>query len=262
MDEPVLAGSTGRYEEFRPTAALGAHFRCVWSNDITPAQAGRYAVVPDGCVDITWIDGELIVAGPDVTVAVSPSAPAEAIVGVRFRPDAAASWLGLPMSKIVGGRIALAEFWGARAREIAARMGDVKTIAERMRVLEQALCRLAPDVDPPRADMGFVFNALRTESAGPRMAVILDRLDMSPRTLRRRCHEAFGYGPKTLDRILRFQRFMKLARQADEPSLAGLAFAAGYADQAHMTRELKALAGVTPRDVIREAAVRNLQDAA
>jgi AraC-like DNA-binding protein len=98
--------------------------------------------------------------------------------------------------------------------------------------------------------MGFVFNALRTESAGPGMAVILDRLDMSPRTLRRRCDEAFGYGPKTLDRILRFQRFLKLTRRAPAPHLAGLAFAAGYADQAHLTREVRRLSGFSPAEIL------------
>jgi len=250
QDKPVLAGATGGYQEFRPTAALGAHFRCVWSNAIAPAHAGRYAVVPDGCVDITWIDGELIVAGPDVTVAMVPTAPAEPIVGVRFRPGAAANWLGLPMSNIVGGRVALLDFWGAGAREIEARMSDVTTTTERMRVLEQALCRLAHDVDPPNTDMGFVFNALATESGGPGLSVILDRLDMSPRTLRRRCHDAFGYGPKTLDRILRFQRFLDLARRTDRASLASLAFEAGYADQAHLTREVRRLSGFSPAMVL------------
>jgi AraC-like DNA-binding protein len=44
--------------------------------------------------------------------------------------------------------------------------------------------------------------------------------------------------------------------------LALLALRLGYADQAHMTRELKALAGVTPREVARAVSVRNLQDAA
>jgi AraC-like DNA-binding protein len=42
--------------------------------------------------------------------------------------------------------------------------------------------------------------------------------------------------------------------------LATLALRLGYADQAHMTRELKALAGVTPREIV--SPVRNLQDAA
>jgi AraC-like DNA-binding protein len=154
------------------------------------------------------------------------------------------------MTEIVGGRVPLGAFWGGRANEIAAMIGDASSTAERLGVLEAALVRLAPDREPPPADMGFVFNALKTESAGPRLSVILDRLDVSPRTLRRRCHEAFGYGPKTLDRILRFQRFLGLARQAAEASLADLAFAAGYADQAHLTREVRRLSGLSPATIL------------
>jgi methylphosphotriester-DNA--protein-cysteine methyltransferase len=82
------------------------------------------------------------------------------------------------------------------------------------------------------------------------MAIILDRLDVSPRTLRRRCQNAFGYGPKTLDRILRFQRFLGFARQAEELCLADLAFAAGYADQAHLTREVRRLSGFSPATIL------------
>jgi len=82
------------------------------------------------------------------------------------------------------------------------------------------------------------------------MSISLDRLDISPRTLRRRCQDAFGYGPKTLDRILRFQRFLKLAREGREPRLAALAFEAGYADQAHLTREGRRLSGLSPTMVL------------
>ncbi len=67
-------------------------------------------------------------------------------------------------------------------------------------------------------------------------------LTLSERQLHRRCLEAFGYGPKTLDRVLRLARALDRAR-------AGLPFAqvaslAGYADQAHLAREVRALAGV------------------
>jgi AraC-like DNA-binding protein len=68
---------------------------------------------------------------------------------------------------------------------------------------------------------------------------------MSERHLRRRCEVAVGYGPKTLDRVLRFQRFRRL-REHRVASLAQLAFESGYADQAHLTREYRRLAGTTP----------------
>jgi AraC-like DNA-binding protein len=242
----LLAGSTGGYHERRPAAVLDRHFLCVWSHTLTASGNSDLGVVPDGCVDLVWIDGELTVAGPDVTVAVSSVTRDDTVVGVRFRAGAARTWLGLPMSEIVDSRLALDNFWGARAREIARMIGDAPTMAAQMKTLETALCRMAPDVAPPASDLGFVFNALKTESGGRGMTVILDRLDVSPRTLRRRCEEAFGYGPKTLDRILRFQRFLDLARQARDPRLAALAFEAGYADQAHLTREVRRLSGFSP----------------
>ena len=252
VDTPVLSGRIGDYREFRPAAALEGHFQCVWSNTLRTDGGSLTAVVPDGCVDITWINGALIVAGPDMAVALFALTPGSIVIGARFRPGAASRWLGLPMSEIVGDRVAISHFWGARAREIAQRIGDASSTPERVRAMEAALSRLAPDIDPPPPDMGFAFNALKTESAGPGMAVILDRLDISPRTLRRRCQDAFGYGPKMLDRILRFQRFLGMARRSDEPRLAALAFEAGYSDQAHLTREVRRLSGFSPATILRQ----------
>jgi AraC-like DNA-binding protein len=65
---------------------------------------------------------------------------------------------------------------------------------------------------------------------------------MSSRQLQRRCGTAFGYGPKTLARVLRLQRALALARRGR--SFANVSATAGYADQAHLSREVKALAGV------------------
>ena len=83
-------------------------------------------------------------------------------------------------------------------------------------------------------------------------------LAMSERTLRRRFDDAFGYGPKTLDRILRYQRFRKLASSAPRSSTAQLAVEAGYADQAHLVRESRRLTGETPRKLDRMRRSRQL----
>jgi AraC-like DNA-binding protein len=73
---------------------------------------------------------------------------------------------------------------------------------------------------------------------------------MSERTLRRRFDESFGYGPKTLDRILRYQRYLRLIRLSEQ-STASLAAEAGYSDQPHLVRESQRLAGYTPSEVER-----------
>jgi AraC-like DNA-binding protein len=77
---------------------------------------------------------------------------------------------------------------------------------------------------------------------------VADALGVSERQLHRRCLAHFGYGPKTVQRVLRFQDAVALAR-LDRP-LARVAAEAGYADQAHLARDVKALAGVTLTDLL------------
>ena len=119
--------------------------------------------------------------------------------------------------------------------------------------LQSGLAGLAPASDPPR-DMAVVFQALGRGAgeASATMPRLLQRLGLSERSLRRRCHEAFGYGPKRLDRILRFQRFLSLARRVPGAELAALALAAGYADQAHLSREVRRLSSLSAAAVVRQ----------
>jgi AraC-like DNA-binding protein len=253
-EAPSLA-CVGDYREFAPAPPLREHFSCVWAHAIPLWDAGSVAVVPDGCVDLVWIDGRLTVAGPDVTVAVSRFTPGTTIVGIRFRPGSAAKWLGLPMSELVGRRVELGDIWGRRARELGGWMGDAAAPTEARRRLEAGLGAMASDMKGPALDMAFLFGALGSPDAPPHSFVSLRRqLDISERSLRRRSTEAFGYGPKTLDRILRFQRFLGLARQGREPRLWELAYGAGYADQAHLSREVRRLSGLTPAEVVRQLA--------
>jgi methylphosphotriester-DNA--protein-cysteine methyltransferase len=81
-------------------------------------------------------------------------------------------------------------------------------------------------------------------------------LGVSPRHLQRRFVAAVGYGPKTFQRIARFQRLLALAHtpRGVRPGLTDLALDAGYADQAHMTREVGELAGRTPARLLGDAA--------
>jgi AraC-like DNA-binding protein len=74
---------------------------------------------------------------------------------------------------------------------------------------------------------------------------------VSERQARRRFQDHVGYGPKTLQRILRMQRVLWLLSRPCPPcSLAHLAQAAGYADQAHLTREMRALTGQLPTTLV------------
>ncbi len=83
---------------------------------------------------------------------------------------------------------------------------------------------------------------------GHDVAATAAALGFGPRRLHRRCQVLFGYGPKTLARILRMRRALSLVA-AGLPAVE-VAVRAGYADQAHLSREVKSLAGV-PLGVLR-----------
>ena len=81
-------------------------------------------------------------------------------------------------------------------------------------------------------------------------------IGISERQLHRRFSSAIGYGPKTFQSILRFPTaFLNTAKKerGAEQSLAELAASAGYADQAHMTRDVHRLADLRPTALLRSA---------
>jgi AraC-like DNA-binding protein len=244
----TLSQFAGVYREWAPHASLRGHVRCLWTNDLSGSRAEWLQVVPDGCVDVVWTGEALCVAGPDTRPALARMPRGAVIAGARFHPGAASAWLGQPLHEIANLRPPLAEFW----RDDAARLLDLAASGRRgeelaMEMEGLLLGRLAAiGLADPR--IAFLRRAAGDDGtpAGLRLDRLAAEVGWSERTLRRRCLDAFGYGWKTLDRVLRFQRFFRLAARPQKHGLADLAAYSGYADQAHLGREVQRLGGATP----------------
>jgi AraC-like DNA-binding protein len=254
-DESRLASAAGLYREWRPGGPLAGELACTWMNALPGSETPPLQIVPDGCIDIIWTGESLRVAGPDTEPIVESFAAGTLIVGVRFLPGAAPPWLGVPASEIVNGRVALQEFWGADARRLADRLREIRSASRAADLMLSALASRSPQpslFDPAARVVAHAF--ARDDGDRVRLPELTAALGLSERTLRRRCESAFGYGPKTLQRILRFQQFLRLLRRSAAPGLAELAAASGFADQAHLTREVRRLGGLTPTAFLRRAA--------
>ncbi|MFF8228314.1 DUF6597 domain-containing transcriptional factor [Streptomyces caelestis] len=206
----------------------------VWRN--APERDGTGRVLPDGCMDLLWHEGRLMVAGPDTRAYVTDGATGT-WAGIRFYPGTAPALLGVPAHELRDRRVELADLWPAsEVRRLAARVNAAPDPASG---LEDLALRQAAGADPPDPLLRHVVTAL---DAGRPVAAIADELGLGPRQLLRRSLTAFGYGPKTLARILRLRRALALAR--DGVPFADTAARAGYADQAHLARDVKELAGL------------------
>jgi transcriptional regulator GlxA family with amidase domain len=167
------------------------------------------------------------------------------LAGVRFRPAAGGPVLGLPLSELRDQRVPLTDAVPAVARSrsaalLAAELPPARAAAQ---LLDLTGRLLADGLADPAVDQAAAW--LRDPAA--RAEDVARRVGLSQRQLRRRCQAAAGYGPKTLQRVLRFQRFVRLVDAAGPPpDIASAAIRSGYADQPHLTRECRALSGLTP----------------
>ncbi|MER6096504.1 helix-turn-helix domain-containing protein [Streptomyces sp. NPDC001728] len=228
------------YEE-RPALLDGA---VLWTRTAAGSTAGATGaataerpVLPDGCMDLIWADGHLLVAGPD-TRAYVPGEFATRYAGIRFAPGDAPAFLGVPAHELRDRRVPLAALWGeAQARRLGERIGAASGPAAALDAFVRRRAADAPDPDP------LLRAVVARLAAGRAVEETAGAVGLGARQLHRRSLDAFGYGPKTLARVLRLQRALALVR--DGVPYAEAALRAGCADQAHLARETRALAGTT-----------------
>ncbi|WP_433332398.1 helix-turn-helix domain-containing protein [Spirillospora sp. CA-294931] len=237
------------YVERAPLPELAGVVRTVW---IQRTGAATYAQrhLPTGGVEIHFpIGGRPQLVGP-LTGPVIEVLPARTtIVGVRFLPGAAPP-LPTVLDDLVDQHLNLTALWRNSADRLVEAMALAGTPEGALILLQAHLVQEYRRVLPVDPLVGEAVRALM-----PWRTVNLDtlaaHLALSPSQLRRRCLHAVGVSPKVLQRTLRFQGFLALAQAGVAVSdrrggMAGLAVDAGYADQAHLSRECLRLTGLTP----------------
>lgn len=239
-----VLNETDIYREFRPPPALRRSIACLW---VRRGDGGAVRVVPDTCTDIVWRSGRgAVVAGPDTRAWLSRTDPGEMLVGARFLPGAGGSALSWPLQALRDQRVELLALGLERTDHLDGELDPNRALEQ----IAELAYRLAGAGPPDRAVQAGVARLRDPEQRVERLA---DELGLSERQLRRRFLSAVGYGPKTLQRVLRLRRFLVRAAADDGGtpiSLAQAALDAGYADQAHLTRECRALTALTARELI------------
>jgi len=221
------------YREWAPPTALQPAVACLWSHRV---DADPNPVLPDGCSDVIWRAGVgAFVAGPDTGPNEVRLEPGTLLVGLRFRPGAGAAALGLPLDRLRDERVDVDDLLphtGLRPDLAPAEAAD-------------ALTRLAADgLDGGGPDPAVQEAVDLLADPATNLLAVRREVGLGERQLRRRFVAAVGYGPKTLQRVLRFRRF--LDHLDGGTALADAAARTGFADQPHLNRECRDLAGLTP----------------
>ncbi len=251
------------YREHRPRNELARRIECYWTRtDDGVDETTR--VLPDGCIDVIFDleRGSWRVVGVMTEAVVverasasgprdEPSAVSTTMLGVRFRPGEALGWLAFAAHESKDATIPLRDVWGraagrrgpSRARGSAdARSATRRARPRPRRAFTNATTRPARR-SRRRRDRGSVW-----KHRGRRGRALWS--DSDGRQLERAFDTWVGLGPKAFARVVRLRTLVGLL-----PAIrrwADVAAHLGYADQAHLIRDVRKLAGVTPLELARE----------
>ncbi|MFP2926758.1 helix-turn-helix domain-containing protein [Pyxidicoccus sp. 3LG] len=257
-----MSAESKGYEELAPPASMAEAVDAFWRFTAPPRIPGalsqRHRIMPDGCTDLILhyrvgvspgaelTDPRLVVVGPMERYVLVDIEPGTASLGVRFRPGWALPLLGVSPRELCGLSVSVEDCTPALAllqRKLEARASPGAAFALLQDFVSRRLAAVRT-ASGPRAAQALRW--LQSSGGQVRVSTLARTLGMSERTLHRAVLDEAGVPPKLLARVLRFQRALTLLRSGAGADLSDVALACGYADQAHLSREVRDLAGLTP----------------
>jgi AraC-like DNA-binding protein len=227
------------------------HSRAQFASWLEPPRPQLTLMVDlDGSLDA---DGEALpdawIGGLDDRPTVVGFGATYGAIDLKLTPVGAYTLTGMPLSELAGQCVALADVFGPDGGVLAARVRESDDWDERFDILEAFLSRrlaVGPSADPAVA---WAFERLRATHGAVRVEALAAELQCSRRYLRDGFVRQVGLAPKTVARLLRFHHVRERIQEAPA-RWSDVAHSAGYADQSHLNREFRELAGTTPSDFV------------
>jgi AraC-like DNA-binding protein len=186
------------------------------------------------------------VAGPDDTCAVIEHDGEMRGVQVDLTPLAARMIFGVPMHELAHRVVSLEDVFGPEARLFEERLFETPTWSRRFDLIESALAARLDAAEPPPPDVEWAWRRVRSTRGQIRIEALAAELGCSRKHLAARFREHVGLPPKLFARVLRFSHAVEVLMSSPNATVADVAAACGYYDQAHMDRDFREFAGTTP----------------
>jgi len=244
-----------RYEEIPVEPALRHLVVNFWlfAADERDPPRFEHTIVPDGTSAIgfsrpsRFADGVAVFVGPRVTAAKVAVVAGGRYCGVRFQPGAGGAALRLRIDSLRERHGLLSMVSPDASRVVVDTMRGTDGDGDELDALHRIASNLARDAEPVDAIVAKAVEAIVESDGLGRVADVAVGIGVGERTLQRRFRAAVGLTAKEFARMRRIRRACLLALQDRESGLAGVSSDAGFADQAHLTREFGGVFGWSPR---------------
>jgi len=189
----------------------------------------------------------------DVYTLSQPTGPTEAIQ-VDLTPLGARRLTGIPMHETANGLFPLRDILGPEGPALEERLANTPDWHERLALVERFLLDRIDRRPEIPAEMRWAWRQLLTSRGNAPVTLLTEELQWSRKRLREVFLRELGLAPKIAGRLIRFRHAMDLAAARPQATWAEIALAAGYFDQAHLTRDVRAFAGAPPGAIRNELA--------
>jgi AraC-like DNA-binding protein len=171
-------------------------------------------------------------------------------VQINFTILGARLFLQRPLDDLANREVALDDLLGREGRALEAQLFDAATWAERFDLLDRViLARIVDRTDVPGA-IAHAWRQLVCRAGQANIGALARESGWSHKHFVGQFAGHFGLTPKTMARVLRFGRAARLLQVSERGRFADIAYACGYYDQAHFTRDFTAFAGVSPTELL------------
>jgi AraC-like DNA-binding protein len=165
---------------------------------------------------------------------------------VNLTPLGAFRFFGLPMHEIADRMVEIDDLPGRPFSELAVRLSDTRDWESRLDLAERFVLEQLRGSAGLSKPVAWAYHRIVETGGAARVDALAKRLEWSRKHLAERFRAEIGLAPKAVARVVRFNRAIGIARRGGETGWADIAAACGYADQAHLAREFRELAGATP----------------
>ncbi|MEO8457155.1 MAG: helix-turn-helix domain-containing protein [Chloroflexota bacterium] len=190
---------------------------------------------------------QTFVAGMADSWVVVQSAKQSTGLQVNFTPIGARMFLGVSMQSITNRTVELEDIFGRRSRDVVEQLQSAPDWAARFDLLEAMIGSRLDAAGPAPSPVVWAWNKMQASSGNLSIGSLAGEMGYSHKHLITRFRDEFGLPPKTLARVVRFERAVRKIRKGSAaPNWLDLADDCGYFDQAHLIRDFREFSGLTP----------------
>ena len=239
------------YKEYEPPVNLRQYLVCYWSYFIQSATIVEQSkpIIPDGCLDVIFdLNCPARLSSFVIGAMTKPILNTKTnLIGVRFKPGRAYSFLKIPVHEITDQIVAYNEFAGGSEDSLAGQLAEINSTNQQISLLNQVFTQKLTGLALVGPQVSRAIKLITQANNQYNIKQLGDQVGWTRQHFTRECLKHIGLSPKFFSQVSRVKKIISAFQTKKFHDWSQLAIDGGYYDQSHMINEFKKITGLTPK---------------